>query len=248
MAAPLSLLYQVAHENLSGICLVRPPSTSASLRVLFNEGWVHAIDLSARIAATDTPARGPDALSRLFDLIDATSDATFAAEAPSDFDRRYRYAPFHPARVLRDRAAKRASDWRARIGLGSIVLPTPPHASAIDADERPLVAFLSRPRSGHEIDDAALCPPTRAERLISELDVLGAIRFCALVATPSSPFSVLSLAESSSLDEVKRAFRTLARSLHPDLHPGVEASERHRLEARFSEIAAAYRAIIKERT
>ena len=52
------------------------------------------------------------------------------------------------------------------------------------------------------------------------------------------PYAVLGVARGASEQEVKDAFRRLAKTCHPDLHPGDPQAER-----RFKEINAAYDAI-----
>jgi DnaJ-class molecular chaperone len=49
------------------------------------------------------------------------------------------------------------------------------------------------------------------------------------------PYDVLGIAKGSDSAEVKKAYRKLARKLHPDLHPGDQAAEE-----RFKEVASAY--------
>ena len=46
------------------------------------------------------------------------------------------------------------------------------------------------------------------------------------------------------VEEIKRAYRRLARSVHPDLHPGASDEERRALQARFVELTDAYRALV----
>src|SRR5690348_14536365 len=49
------------------------------------------------------------------------------------------------------------------------------------------------------------------------------------------PYAVLGVARDASEDDVKKAYRRLAKKLHPDLSPGNRANEQ-----RFKEVTAAY--------
>lgn len=49
------------------------------------------------------------------------------------------------------------------------------------------------------------------------------------------PYKILGVARSASQDDIKKAYRKLARELHPDLHPGDSAAE-----SRFKDVSAAY--------
>ncbi|MSO94113.1 MAG: J domain-containing protein [Rhodospirillales bacterium] len=49
------------------------------------------------------------------------------------------------------------------------------------------------------------------------------------------PYEVIGVAKPSSQDDIKKAYRKLARRLHPDLHPGDKQAE-----AQFKEVSAAY--------
>jgi len=52
----------------------------------------------------------------------------------------------------------------------------------------------------------------------------------------SNPYDVLGVAPTASVDEIKKAYRRLARKLHPDLNPGDKAGEE-----KFKEVANAWR-------
>jgi len=55
-----------------------------------------------------------------------------------------------------------------------------------------------------------------------------------------------SLVDDYLLSELKSAFRTLARQLHPDMHPEAGDFKRHRLATEFASIRDAYDALLKE--
>jgi hypothetical protein len=63
-------------------------------------------------------------------------------------------------------------------------------------------------------------------------------------ANDARPWHVLGLPPGADEAEIKRAYRRLARAVHPDLHPGATAEERRALEARFAAITDAYRALV----
>ncbi|MEO8878079.1 MAG: DUF4388 domain-containing protein [Polyangiaceae bacterium] len=46
--------------------------------------------------------------------------------------------------------------------------------------------------------------------------------------------------EARDADAIRRAYRKLVKTVHPDTHPHATDEERHRLESRFSEVTSAY--------
>jgi len=49
------------------------------------------------------------------------------------------------------------------------------------------------------------------------------------------PYDVLGVDRSASLEDIRKAYRGLAKKLHPDLNPGNREAE-----ARFKEVASAH--------
>jgi len=63
-------------------------------------------------------------------------------------------------------------------------------------------------------------------------------------APAASAWDVLGVPPGAPAVELKRAYRSLARSTHPDRHPDATADERRALEIRFVAITDAYKALI----
>jgi DnaJ-domain-containing protein 1 len=57
-------------------------------------------------------------------------------------------------------------------------------------------------------------------------------------------YRTLGLSAGAPADEIKRAYRRLVREYHPDLFPDATHEERKTLSVRFSEVTAAYRALV----
>ncbi|HEX2573440.1 MAG TPA: J domain-containing protein [Polyangia bacterium] len=154
-----------------------------------------------------------------------------------------RCPPFHPAAVVRNHVeawlgAEAAAHFRARAGGQRLRLEFPPHPSCLGRDERPLVTLLGLPRSLAELEEMRLVPMTRIERLCAFLEAVGSI-----VLGPS-PYELLGLQDGAPHEEVRRAYKRLARELHPDLHPGATEDDRRELASRFAALHKAYRRLL----
>jgi len=51
----------------------------------------------------------------------------------------------------------------------------------------------------------------------------------------TNPYDILGVSKSASAEEIKSAYRKLAKKLHPDVNPG-----RKDIEQKFKEVTAAY--------
>jgi hypothetical protein len=239
-------LYELGHGQATGtLRVVHVSHGTAPLQIELQRGWVHAVELSPAYSLVgDAPERGEDKL-RVFLRLCMDHYRLDDYEAGAKPRKRGACAPFHPAATVRNHVDSLGLDevlWRARVGGGRFRIAQAPHPSSVGQDERALVAFLVHDRTLAQIDAAALCPPERAARLCAFLDAMGAL---AITAEPfASPYAVLELPEGASLDQVKHAFRRLARELHPDRHPGLDREQVKDLERRFAEVSAAYSKLV----
>lgn len=139
-----------------------------------------------------------------------------------------------------------------RIALKIDLAPDP---STCDEADRRVLAALATPRRLDQIWTIARTPRFRLLSFIHFLRSVDALEVEGVVADKSQPTRaidprreaarrLLGLGADADLETIKRAYRRLARELHPDLQPDVDAYERRLLERRFAEVTAAYEALL----
>jgi hypothetical protein len=239
-------LYDLSAARRSGTFRIRrPDGATAPVFAELRSGWIHAVELSPAYSLVGpAPARGEERL-RIFLRIAGEPYTQHSFEADEAGSQRGGVTPFHPAAIVRniiDSDRPETHLVRERVGLGTVRVTSAPHASCLGNDERPLMAYLTRAHSFAEIDGASLCPPERAARLLTFLDAVGVLEI--KFAAGDSPYEMLELPDGAGEDDVKRAFRRLARELHPDRHPGATTEALRELERRFALVNAAYRRLV----
>ncbi len=133
----------------------------------------------------------------------------------------------------------------------------PDEASCDEADRR-ILAALAQPRRLDQICAHARTPRFRMLAFLWFLRSIDALEVEGIVAERSAPTAVprfvdptrsaaarmLGLTVDADVETIKRAYRRLARTLHPDLQPDIDGERRRTLEARFAQVTAAYEALI----
>jgi DnaJ-domain-containing protein 1 len=122
-----------------------------------------------------------------------------------------------------------------------------------DEADRRMLAAMTQPRRLDQIWPLARTPKFRLLAFVHFLRSVGAIELEG-VAVPRAitpldharraALRVLGI-DSSDPDQIKRAYRRLARALHPDLQPTADAERRRALERRFAEVTTAYEALTR---
>jgi DnaJ-domain-containing protein 1 len=136
-----------------------------------------------------------------------------------------------------------------RLSIRSELAPDP----LDEADRRMLVA-MTVPRRLDQIWPLARTPRFRLLAFIHFLRSVGALLVEGVVAEKSAPMrridprraaalEMLGVNDDAEPEDVKRAYRKLARALHPDLQPHVDGDRRRALERRFAEVTAAYESL-----
>ena len=136
----------------------------------------------------------------------------------------------------------------ARLSIVPVLVPTPD-----DETDRRILAAMAQPRRLDQIWPLARTPRFRLLAFLHFLRAVDALGVEGVTAARApraidprrrAALHLLGIGEDANLDEVKRAYRRLARALHPDLQPDLDADRRRALERRFAEVTAAYEMLV----
>jgi hypothetical protein len=236
------LLFSISCRGATGTIVVDAPSTA---RVELQRGFIYSI------IPQGGQSRGEETLRSLLKTVDGgATDPSVRFEENATAIHRGRVTPFHPAAIVRNHfeavlpvGAGRA--LRQRAAGEKVKLRWMPHASCLGTDEKQLVSLLQggmpAGRTVSELDGARVAIPMRVDRLLAFLATAEALT---LDGDGPSPYRTLGLGEGSTVDEVRRAYKRLARTVHPDMHQTAPDEERRAMESRFTEISVAYKALI----
>ncbi|HEY4241070.1 MAG TPA: J domain-containing protein [Kofleriaceae bacterium] len=136
-----------------------------------------------------------------------------------------------------------------RLAIRTELAPEP-----LDEADRRMLLAMARPRRLDQIWPLARTPRFRLLAFLHFLRAVDALDAEGVVADRTGPTRIpgpcdparaaalrlLGLDAAADVETVKRAYRRIARSLHPDLQPDADADRRRALERRFAEVTAAY--------
>lgn len=152
---------------------------------------------------------------------------------------------------------ERADVLRDRFSTTPIMLlpSRVPRLSELEPKERELCAALARPRTLSELAGLARAPRFVVLSFVAFLDQVGALgderpapaapplpleAASQLEPAQARALHLLGLSVGAEPSTVKAAFRRLARTLHPDVHPAAGEAERRRLARSFAAVSDAY--------
>jgi DnaJ-domain-containing protein 1 len=247
------LLYRLGRAHATGVLTIQPARARAEVLVLRRGQLITAeTDIGGRVAG----AR----LARLAAEPEAswTFDGGTAAYPPGATGRQLPLTRWVRAHLEGQLDAARADRLLAELAGVRLVLRADHAPEALDDTDRRLIDAMAQPRRLDQIWPMARTPRYRLLAFVHFLAGVGALTRVGVAAEDSAPnaapsapptpvvgertgaLRLLGVADEPSPQNVKRAYRRLARALHPDLHPGASSERRRELEARLREVNAAY--------
>lgn len=236
------MLYRLGRGAATGVLTVDVPGQRSEVLVL-RRG--HLITADADIAGRIASAR----LARLAAVAGAT--ATFEGGTAACPPGALRQLPLiawvrHHLESQLDagRAVQLVEELAgARLAIRPELAPEP----GDDADRR-MIEAIAQPRRLDQIASLARTPRFRLLCFIHFLRTVGALIVIGVAAEPRharvDPLCharrLLGVDDAADPITIKRAYRRLARALHPDLRPSLDELRRRELERRLAEVTVAY--------
>ncbi len=243
------LLYRLGHQAASGVLTfnIRAPKTEVFVlrrgQIVVGEGELVKKAVIARLAR----------LLSIDDVI-VSFDASVTAYPPGATHQisLTGWARHHLEAQLDGTLAEKLV--RELAGVRLCLRPELAPEAIDEADRRMLVA-MGQPRRLDQIWPLARTPRFRLLAFIHFLSAVDALECLGVVAERSAShrtvnakreaaLRLLGIEDGADLEVVKRAYRKLARALHPDLQPTADAQRRRTLERRFAEVTAAYEVLL----
>ena len=253
------LAYRLARSHATGVLTVFPIAArqrGATARdpgcvLVLRRGYLMAADPDSSGDSRRTAQR----LERLASLEDARFyfDGGVATYPPGAFLRQYNLAAWARAHLeAQFDAAHAQSMMRELSGSRLAIRPElAPDLAWCDEADRRILAAMATPRRLDQIWPLARTARFRLLSFIHFLRGVGALEVGGVAAPPrrartidEDAYRLLGVPAGADRDTVKRAYRRLARALHPDLHSDTSDERRRQLERKLADVNCAYRRLV----
>lgn len=247
------LAWRLARSHATGVLAIHPPDAprrAAAELLVLRRGQLVTAD-------ADTPRTTAQRLERLASLDGARAsfDGGVAAYPPGGGGRTVSLAGWARQHLEAQLDSTRAHRMVAELaGIRLAVRPElAPEPAQCDDTDRRILAAMTQPRRLDQIWPLARTPRFRLLTFLYFLRSVGALTLVGVAAPAPEPrpeaedlHRVLGVSPLADRETVKRAYRRLARALHPDLHGGASDERRRLLERRLAEITTAYRQLTQQ--
>ena len=256
------LLYRLGRHGASGVLTIRPRSGSAARPEVFvlRRGAVLSGEDRARSSPAELAGRLLGArLARLAALDDLTLvfEGGITGVTPPGASPGLALAAWAREHLEQQLDGSLAEVLVRQLAGVRLVLRPELAPEPVDEADRRMLAAMAQPRCLDQIWPLARTPRFRLLAFLHFLRAVDALEGAGVAAERGAParahsadprrraaLRTLGIEAAAEPEDVKRAYRRLARALHPDLQPDADAERRRALERRFAEVTAAYEALL----
>ncbi len=250
------LAYRLARTHATGVLTVSGDATrrdagrEVGCVLVLRRGYLMAAD-----ADSSSSRRTAQRLERLASLDDARFyfDGGVAAYPPGALLRQYNLAAWARAHLEGQfDAAHAQSMLRELAGMRLTLRPElSPELAWCDEADRRILAAMAVPRRLDQIWPLARTARFRLLSFLHFLRAVGALTLGGVAAPVRGPrsaeeeaYRLLGVPAGADRETVKRAYRRMARALHPDLHSDTSDERRRQLERKLADVNCAYRRLV----
>lgn len=250
------LAYRLGRAQATGVLTIQVPRARPEVLILRRGHLITSeLDASGRGAALR--------LARIASLDGATwsFDGGTAAYPPGAASRTLALAAWARQHLEAQVDAARADRLVGELAGVRIALRAEHAPDPVDDTDRRILAAMQQPRRIDQIWPLARTPRFRLIAMLHFLRSVGALTMVGVGvedsgpvrrATPAAPVDPRTAAlrllgidgSEVTREVVKRAYRRMARALHPDLQPGIDETRKRELEAKLAQVTAAYEQLV----
>lgn len=244
------LIYRLARTRATGVLTIQPPRGAADILVL-RRGQL--------VAAEQEPGEGSRRTAQRLERLAALEGARahfeggIAAYPPGGALRQYSLAAWARSHLEGQLDASQAHAMVQELAGARLSLrqELAPELGWCDETDRRILAAMAVPRRLDQIWPLARTARFRLLSFLYFLRAVGAViplGVSAPVRLPSSvdgdAYRLLGVPAGADRETVKRAYRRLARALHPDLNAELSEERRRQLERKLAAVNTAYRRLV----